>query len=127
MKVAELVLRYVTVGEEIEQRTLTVPVVLNLVSADEAAAQEPDLQVREEVLRLSAAKARADAIELADAGHYADAQNALRGVASDLRAAGLTNEADALEADQHRVSRVAYRSEPANRKNLRYDSRNRGR
>ena len=127
MKVAELVLRYVTVGEVIEQRTLTVPVVLNLVSADEAAAQEPDLQVREEVLRLSAAKARADAIELADAGRYADAQNALRGVASDLRAAGLTKEADALEADQHRVSPVAYRSEPANRKKLRYDSRNRRR
>ena len=36
--VAEIVLRYVSVGAQIEQHELTIPLVVNLVSASEAAA-----------------------------------------------------------------------------------------
>jgi Ca-activated chloride channel family protein len=80
--VAELVLRYVAVGDEIAEHTLTIPVVANLVSADEAAAVEPDLEVREEVRVLEAARARNEAIQLADRGDF-DAASAV------LHAAGL--------------------------------------
>jgi Ca-activated chloride channel homolog len=38
VRVADLVVRYVAVGEEVAEHTLTVPVAVNLVSADEAAA-----------------------------------------------------------------------------------------
>lgn len=127
VKVAEVVLRYVTVGEDVERHEVTLPVVLNLVSADEAAAREPDLQVREEVLRLSAATARAEAIELADAGRYDDAQAVLRRVELDLRSAGFTQEADALQLDVPKLSPIAYTSQPRNRKQLRYEQHRRQR
>jgi Ca-activated chloride channel family protein len=81
-RVAELVLGYVAVGDEIAEHTLTVPVVANLVSADEAAAAELDAEVREEVRVLEQARAQNEAIRLADAGDF----DAARGV---LHAAGL--------------------------------------
>ena len=93
-KVAELVVRYVTVGEEIAEHVLTVPVVANLVSADEAGASEPDLQVREEILILQAAKARKDAIELADRGQIDEARQVLASAALPLHEAGLDEEAE---------------------------------
>ena len=65
---AEIVLRYVSVGAQIEQHELTIPLVVNLVSANEAAASAPDIEVREEVLVLKSARARDEAIRLADAG-----------------------------------------------------------
>lgn len=63
----------------------------------------------------------AEAIELADAGRYDDAQAKLNAVAVDLRAAGLTEEADALVLDVPKLSPIAYSSAPANRKQLRYE------
>ena len=72
--VAEIVLRYVSVGAKVEQHELTIPLAVNLVSADEAAASAPDLEVREEVLVLKAARARDEAIRLADAGENEQAQ-----------------------------------------------------
>ncbi len=76
-KVADVVLRYVSVGDQVEQHALTIPVVVNRVSADEAAAAAPDLQVHEEVLVLTAARARDEAILLADAGRYEEGQRVL--------------------------------------------------
>ena len=72
--VAEIVLRYVSVGAKVEQHELTIPLAVNLVSADEAAASAPDLAVREEVLVLKAARARDEAIRLADAGENEQAK-----------------------------------------------------
>ncbi len=87
VKIAELVLRYVSVGDAIEEHTVTIPVAVNLVSANEAAAAQPDLEVQEEVLVLKAARARAEAIRLMDEGDHHAARQALGGTASQLRAA----------------------------------------
>ena len=99
MQVAELVLRYTTVGEEIAQHALTIPVVANCVSASETADVTPDREVQEEVLVLRAARARDEAIGLADAGHHSDARGLMLKMVDELRASGLDGEADLL-ADQ---------------------------
>jgi len=81
-KVADLVLRYVSVGDEIAQHELTIPVAVNLVSADEAAAATPNLAVREEVLVLKAAQARDEAVRRADDVDYDGAEALLKRTAS---------------------------------------------
>jgi Ca-activated chloride channel family protein len=96
--VADLVLRYVSVGEEIAHRELAIPVTVNAVSAAEAAAATPDGEVREEVLVLKAARAREDAVRLADAGRPDEAKQLFHAAAVELRASGLDGEADALLA-----------------------------
>jgi Ca-activated chloride channel homolog len=95
--IADVVLRYVSVGAEVAVHEVVIPVAVNLVSADEAAASNPDLEVVEEVLVLKAAKAREDAIRLADTGDFKGAQHRLRESASALRAAGLEEEAVQLD------------------------------
>jgi Ca-activated chloride channel homolog len=122
-RIAELVVHYVSVGDEVAERTLTVPVAVNLVSADEAAAAGADLEVREEVLVLEAARARDEAVRLADEGDYDAAQQVLAATDSDLRAAGMHAEADTLDAGL--VSPAAY--SPISRKALRYESTERRR
>lgn len=99
VKVADLVVRYVTVGDRVSEHTLTVPVAVNLVSADEAAATTPDLDVTEEVHVLRAAKARIDAVALADTGDFDGAEHLLRSAQASLRAVGLEGEAAALDAE----------------------------
>ncbi len=122
VKVADLVVRYVTVGDEVAEHTLSVPVAVNLVSADEAAAAAPDLEVTEEVLVLKAARARDEAIRLADAGDFDGARRLLRKTEVVLRAAGLDAEADTVDA--RRLTIDDYRVE---RKRLRYDADDRRR
>ena len=94
--VAELVLRFTSVGETIEQRTTTIPIVANAVSAAEAAAVPPDAEVREEVLVLRSARVRDDAIRLADEGRFEEALAAVEATADDLERNGLTAEAAEL-------------------------------
>ena len=98
--VAELVLRFTAVGETIEQRTLTIPVVANAVSAAEASRVSPDPDVREEDLVLRSARARDEAIRLADAGDVDGALGAIEASANELRAGGLTAEADELDGER---------------------------
>ncbi len=86
-KVADVILRYVSVGEKIEVHELTAPVVVNLVSADEAAAADVDTEVTEEVWLLQAARARKDAIEAADRGDWETSRQILGDAAEQLRAA----------------------------------------
>ena len=117
-KIAELLLRYVSVGEQVVQHELTIPIVVNRVCADEAAARAPDLQVREEVLVLSAARARDEAIRLADAGRIAAAQQLLSGTVQTLRRAGLPAQAELLD---HEVGALTS-YDPTTRKRLRYQS-----
>jgi Ca-activated chloride channel family protein len=94
--VAELVLRFTSVGETIEQRTTTIPVVANAVSAAEAAAVPADTVVREEVLILRSASVRDDAIRLADDGRFEEALDAVDATAADLECNGLVAEAAEL-------------------------------
>jgi Ca-activated chloride channel family protein len=99
------VLRYTAVGETIEQRTTTIPIVANVVSAAEAANDVPDADVREEVLVLRAARVRDEAIRLADEGEIDFALAAVESTARDLEAAGLVDDAADL-----RTARTALHS-----------------
>ncbi len=129
-KVAELAVRYVTVGDEIAEHTLTLPVAANLVSAAEAAAAGPDLEVQEEVLVLKAARARDEAIRLADSGRHDEARAVLATTAAELRATGsalgpeqaavLEAEAGTLEEAIDLTAPASYG--PASRKRLHYES-----
>jgi len=47
-KVADVVVRYATVGDEVAAREITIPVNINMVNADEASTADPDRQVIEE-------------------------------------------------------------------------------
>jgi hypothetical protein len=87
-------------------------------SADEAAGRVPDLEVREEVVLLSAAQARDRAIELADAGRLEDARSLLDQNVEGLRRMGCDGEASALAADLGRLDSYDLML----RKKLRYDS-----
>lgn len=117
--VCDLVLRYVSVGDEIAEHTLTIPVVANLVSADEAKTAEVDTEVREEVLVLKAAQARHDAVAYADEGEFDKAQAVLSASAGELRAAGLAVQAEELEA----AAPIEATFTAANRKSMRYQAR----
>lgn len=57
-KVADVVLRYISVGDQITAHEITVPVVVNVVSAHEAAQAERDRAVVEEVVVLKASGPR---------------------------------------------------------------------
>lgn len=117
-KVADLVVRYVSVGDEVNEHVLTVPVAVNLVSSDEAAATAPDLEVTEEVHLLRAARARDAAVQLADAGDFEAAQRVAMQADEELRSAGLDAEADTLAAERL----LPHNYGPQARKQLRYES-----
>ena len=85
VSVADVVVRYVAVGEEIAAHELHVPVLVNLVSADEAAAVAPDAEVVEEIVILKSARAQEEARELAQDGRIDDARALLEERAKDLR------------------------------------------
>lgn len=84
-KVADVVVRWVSVGAEIAAHEATLPLVVNLVSADEAAAGVPDAEVVEQVVVLKSARAAEEARSRADAGDYEAAQTLLRDAAAELR------------------------------------------
>jgi Ca-activated chloride channel family protein len=86
-KVADVIVRYVAVGDVIAAHELTVPVTVNLVSADEAAVAGLDGEVTEVVWLLRAAPARRDAIAAADAGDHDRSSRIMRDASSALRAA----------------------------------------
>jgi Ca-activated chloride channel homolog len=83
--VADLVVRYVAVGAEIAAHELHVPVLVNLVSADEAATAVPDAEVVEEIVVLKSARAQEEARSLALEGHYDEARSLLTERSKDLR------------------------------------------
>lgn len=117
-RVAEVVLRYVSVVGAVAAHEVTMPVTVNLVSADEAAAAEVDHEVTEQVVLLSAAKARRDAAEAADRENFAVARTVLHASASALRDASsgsaeplaLIAEADALDRHIEAFETDAYTS-----------------
>jgi Ca-activated chloride channel homolog len=133
--VANVVLRYVTVGDQVATHETTIPVTVNLVSADEAAAAELDHEVIEECIVLHAARAKREAMRQADAGRYDDARKTLGDAAEDLRklapmsarAAELMEEAARL--DDHSAAMSAPEYNPIVRKKMSNESwrRHRGR
>jgi Ca-activated chloride channel family protein len=133
--VASVVLRYVTIGDAIAAHETTIPIIVNLVSADEAAVAELDHEVVDEVVVLQAARAKKEAIRLADEGRYDDARKTLQSAAEDLRklapssprAAELTDEALRLEGHSAAMSASDY--SPLDRKRMSSESwrRSRGR
>ena len=135
LRVADVVLRYVTMGDRVEARTVTIPITVNLVSADEAAAAEADHEVVEETVLLSSARARKEARDLADSGDFDGARSTLEAVAEQLRSlAGTSDRADELLRDAemldvHTESMASDMYGPEERKRLSNESwrRNRGR
>jgi hypothetical protein len=136
VQVAELLLRYVTVGDEVATHDVTVPLVVNAVSAAEAAAAAGDPEVRRRTLVLSAARARDEAIRMTDAGDAGSARRTLRLAARNLREAGAldplaapTASLQAALLDDEAAELERGPMTPHQRKRLRYEStrRRRGR
>lgn len=107
-QVAEIVVRHVTVGEEIAVRKAKVPLTVNMVSADEAAQEDPDNEVVEEVLILKSARAQAEARKKADQGDFEGAREILHNTAQELRrAAPHSSTPDELMGDAEFLDRSA--------------------
>ncbi len=132
VKVADVIVRYVSVGDEIASHEVTIPLQINLVSADEAAAQGPDGEVTEEVLILRAAQAQRQARKLADDGDYQGAQGTLRTIAEELRkqapssnrAGELLREAQLLEQSEALADERSW--DASSSKALHYDANRKG-
>ena len=78
-EIARVIVRYVSAGgEQVAMHELTVPVIVNAVSADDAASSVPDAEVTEEVTILLGARAQDEARALADAGRFDEASAKLR-------------------------------------------------
>ncbi|MBA3956456.1 MAG: VWA domain-containing protein [Acidimicrobiia bacterium] len=127
-KVADVVLRYVGVGDQIAAHELTLPLMVNVVSADEAASAQADHAVVEEVVVLEAAKARDEARRLADEGDFEGGQTLLRASAHQLRQSAtdsakadeLLAEADMLDGTGGLLASATY--DATTRKRLHYDA-----
>jgi len=127
-KVADVVLRYVSLGDQIAAHEVTLPVVVNVVTAEEAAQAEVDHGVVDEVLVLQTAHVRDEARLLADAGDYEAGRSLLKDSAEKLRrsaprsakAAELLAEADKLDEVSEELSGPSY--DAATRKRLYYEA-----
>ena len=129
-QVAEIVVRWIALGDQIAAHSRRIPLVVNAVTAEEARAAEANPEVAEEVLVLKAARAQREAIRRADAGDFEGARSVLAGAAEDLRqgasAAGsarsseLLAQAAELESSGASMSRPDYDARA--RKLLRYRS-----
>ena len=126
-RVAEIVLRYTSVGDEIAAHEVTLPIVVNAVSAAEASAAAADDSVLEEVLILKSAEAAKEARKRADRGDFEGARTLLQTSAADLRsiasrsarAEELLREADML--DGHSARSVAGSWNAGSSKAMHYD------
>ena len=126
-KVADVVLRYVSVGEQVAAHDVTVPLTVNVGSAEDAAAAGVDHEVLDEVLILQAAKARDEARKRFDEGDFEGGHNALRTTSAVLRRAKsgprakeLQAEADLLDSLVTDVDHSTY--SPLSAKQMHYDS-----
>jgi len=127
-QVAELVLRYVTVGEAVVSHQASFPLLVNAVSAEEAARAAPDPEVTDEVVVLAAAQATDRARKLADEGRHEAAAHLLRETVEQLRAVAprsgaseaLLRQAQVLEVTSEELDTATYSA--AIRKRLHYGS-----
>jgi len=127
--IADVVLRYTAVGEEIAQHEVTIPLIVNLVSADEAAAAGPDAEVTEEVVILRSARAQARAREHADRGEFDQAREVLSEAVRDLQklAESSSEPEELLEQAETLRRNLAYLTDEGydspSRKRMRYRER----
>ncbi len=129
-KVADVVVRWVSVADTIEEHRVTHRLLVNLVSADEAAAAVADAAVTEEVTVLLAARAADEARGLADAGDFDAARATLSAAAETIRAAApgsdragdLLDQAERLERTVASMAPATYSA--ADAKRIHYSSRN---
>ncbi|MGA9161565.1 MAG: VWA domain-containing protein [Actinomycetota bacterium] len=127
-RVAEIVLRYVSVGQQIAAHEVTIPITVNLVSADEAAAVRADHEVTEEVVVLMSARAQEQARGHADRGEFEAATKLLGDAASELRRmAPKSSQADELLAQAEMLEEnlqwmSAERYQASSRKQMHYQS-----
>lgn len=127
-QIAELLVRYVEVGEQVAMHTLHLPLVVNAVSSDDAAASVPDAEVTEEVAVLLGARAQEEARKLADQGEFDEARRLLLEAAEELRtkAAG-SPRAQELLAQAERFEVRSTELEPESyvmaRKQMSFDNR----
>lgn len=127
-KVADVVLRYVSIGDQIAAHEVTLAVVVNVVTAEEAAQAEADHAVVDEVLVLKTAKARDEARRLADMGDFEGGRSLLQASAAELRlsapgsskAAELLAEADLLDDVRGALAAPSY--DASTQKRLHYDA-----
>lgn len=121
-KVADLVLRYVAVEGGVSQHVTTIPVLVNVVTSDDAAASVPDAQVVDEVTVLYAASAGEQARQLADAGRLDEAERLLADAEQRLRTRAdrpdAPEEIKALTAQWGDVRDTVRSYSPENRKRL---------
>jgi Ca-activated chloride channel family protein len=126
--IAEIVVRYASVGGQVALHQVTVPVTVNLVSADEAARSQADADVTEEVVVLKAARAQQEAVRLADEGQFVAAKSLLESTAGELRkraphsdrANELLEQAGTLDESAQMMSPKAF--DAASRKTMHYDA-----
>jgi Ca-activated chloride channel homolog len=129
--VAQVVLRYVRVGDEIAMHELTVPVVVNAVNAADAASAAPNGEVTEEVTILLSARAQDEARELADRGRYDEASSRLHEAAESLRkvangsARAQELEVQAQRLEHHSAELSGGRFDALSRKQMTFENRER--
>ena len=75
--IADVVLRYTSVGDQVEMHQVTIPIHVNVVETDEAAGADADRDVVDEVLIVKGAEDRKRAIELAEQRRHAEAAQLL--------------------------------------------------
>jgi Ca-activated chloride channel homolog len=130
--VAQAVVRYVSVGAQVAAHELTLPIVVNAVSADEAAAAGSDAEVTEEVVILKAARTQDEARRRAMGGDGEGAVRLLRTAAKDLkRVATGSARAEELEAQAQELEgfgdqMLADPQDRTLRKQIRYSAREKG-
>ncbi|MGI8407928.1 MAG: ADP-ribosylglycohydrolase family protein, partial [Actinomycetota bacterium] len=139
--VADVILRYTTVGDEVTAHEVTIPIVINRVSAGEAYAEHPDTEVIEEVTILKTAEDEQKAREEADRGDFDGAAKRLHASAKRLRdlapdsprAYRLEEHADRLEGYEARIRQgrhdrlsskhMMYEAKMSSQRRSRYDER----
>jgi len=114
--IADVVLRYTSVGDSVEMHQVTIPVHVNVVDADEAASADADRDVVDEVLIIKAAEDRKRAIELAEERRHEEAAELLERRRREMeqrrqgssRADEIATELDELDYMSGRMSRGEY-------------------
>ncbi len=128
--IGEVIVRWVALGAQVAEHTVTRPLVVNAVSADDASKNLPNATVVEEIVVLTAGRATEQARDLAQRGDLAGAKRLLDANLARLREVSSEHPA----ADQLRLSIArlettgeAMASEaygPAEAKRMHYESRN---
>ncbi len=103
VEVGQLRFDYDELGQQqVAHRTLTLPIVVNLVGQEAFAGQAPNAEVVRAALLLRAARAREEAIRYADDGDFQHASQVLAEVADAIQSAPLEDEVLQAEHDMLR-------------------------